>query len=390
MKFSVATNFQEDLIPKMNKKEVYEVYGKLTADFIGGCMPSYMLPSISKNKLHRHLKQAHEYGLKFNYILNSVCLGNKEWSIRGQRKLRYLLDWIASIGVDSVTVSIPYLLQLIKKDYSSLKVNVSIAAQVDNVLKAKYWEDLGAESINLDLSTYRNFILLEKIRKYIGCKLQVLTNSICFHCCPSRFYHFAMCAHGSQSDDESRGSTIEYCLLNCQYQRLLDTTNFIRVSWIRPEDIHYYEDLGIDSLKIEDRATSIENICKIVDVYTNRRYDGNLMDLIFMMSNFKNTDKFLRVIKYFFRPFRYNLFLLFELSKIASKLYVYIDNRALDGFLEHFVKGNCKDGMCIDCGYCQKVAEKAVKIDKDYRDKALLKYKDAIDSLLSKRMRGFI
>lgn len=393
MKFSVATNFQNDLIPRMNKKEVFEVYGKLTSDFVGGCIASYMLPSVNQDKLQRHLKQTHEHGLKFNYILNSVCLGNKEWSVSGQRKLRRLLDWITALGVDSVTVSIPYLLQLIKKNYSSLIVNVSIAAQVNSILKAKYWEDLGADSINLDSSLYREFDLLIKIRKYIKCKLQLLANSACLHHCLFRLYHYTINSHASQIGDKCKGSTIDFCGLSCKYLRLFDTTNFIRAIWIRPEDVHYYEKIGIDSLKFVDREALTEDICRVVDAYTNRHYDGNLLDLLLTISKKKyheGSDKFFYGLKYFFRPFKYNLFLIYKLSKLLPKLDVYIDNRALDGFLEHFVKGNCKDGMCLDCGYCQGVAEKAVKIDKGFRDKTLLKYKDAIDSLLSKRLSRFI
>ncbi len=393
MKLSVPTNFQDDLIPRLNKKEVSEVYGKLTADFVGGCMASYMLPSINKNKLHRHLNQAHAHGLKFNYLLNSVCLGAREWSIGGQRRLHRLLDWIADIGTDSVTVSNPYLLQLIKKEYPRLKVSVSISAQIDSIAKARHWGDLGADLINLDLSIYRNFALLAKIRKYTECKLQVLANSICLQHCPFRFYHFATSAHASQIGDKSKGSAIDYCLLSCKYLRLLDTTNFIHGGWIRPEDVHYYEDLGIESLKLEDRAAHTDDICRIVTAYTDRRYDGNLMDLILMMSErrfFKGPAKLSRGIKYFFRPFRYNPLLIYKLSKVLSRLEVSIDNRALDGFLEHFVKGNCKEGMCLDCGYCQKIAEKAVKIDKDYREKMASKYKLVLDMLLSQRMYKFI
>jgi len=392
MKFSVATNFDDNLILKMNKKEVSEVYGKLTADFIGGCIGSYVLPSVNQNKLRRHVNLAHANGLKFNYILNSICLGNREWSISGQRKLRRLLDWITSIGVDSVTVSIPYLLRLIKKQYPQLKICVSISTQLNSISKIRHWEDLGVDLINLDVSIYRNFDLLAKIRQYIKCQLQILANNACLYNCPFKSYHYAMNAHASHNGKYA-GSVIDYCILNCKYLRLADTTNFIRARFIRPEDLHYYEQIGIDLVKLEDRAALTEDICRVVEAYTNRHYDGNLMDLILMLSKrnyLSGPEKFLRGLKYFFRPFRYNLFIIYKLSKLLPNLEVYIDNWALDGFLDHFVKGNCKDGMCQDCGYCQKIAEKVVKIDKDYRDKTLLKYKDMIDSLLSKRMGGFI
>ena len=107
MKFSVPTNFDDNLILIMDRTEVYEVYGKLPMDFIGGCMGAYTLPSVNKKRLRQHIDCAHEAGLTFNYLLNSVCLGNKEWSISRQKKLRRFLGWLTDIGVDTVTASIP-------------------------------------------------------------------------------------------------------------------------------------------------------------------------------------------------------------------------------------------------------------------------------------------
>jgi len=394
MKFSVPTNFDDNLISTMNKAEVYEVYGKLTTDFVGGCIPSYALPAVNKNKLRRHLNHVRKYGLRFNYLLNSVCLGGKELTMGGQKELRRLLDWVVSLGIDSVTVSVPFLLQLIKKEYPRLNVNVSVGANVNNISKAKYWEGLGADLINLDSCFLsRKFDLLARIRRYVKCKLQLLVNEFCLYYCPLRACHYAASSHASQISDECRGAVINYYVLNCKYLRLVDLTDFIRAIWIRPEDIHYYEEIGIDSFKFVHRGALTEDICRVVDAYTNRYYEGNLTDLLLSVtanSHLGKPDKFLRAASYFFRPLRFNLSVIYKLSKLLSGLEVYIDNRALDGFLEHFVKGNCKDGACLDCGYCQRTADKVVKMNKDYRNEAILKYKEAIDMLLSKRMSNFI
>lgn len=388
MKFSVPTNFDDNLILIMDKREVYEVYGKLPMDFIGGSVAAYRLPSVDKMRLCRHVDRAHKAGLKFNYLLNSVCLGNREWSISGQKKLRHLLEWLTEIGVDAVTVSVPYLLQLAKKYYPALKVKASVGAGIDNVSKAKYWEDLGADLINLDCcGTCRNFSLLTKIRRSVSCELQLVANDACLYWCPLRRYHFSMNAHASQSGDESKGASIEYCALNCRYLRLLNISNFIRAIWIRPEDLCHYEAIGIDSFKFVDRTATTDDICRIVSAYTDRHYEGNLLDLLVTLSRkdiLTNTGIFLRGIRYFLRPFYFNPLLIYKLSKARMELAAYIDNRALDGFIEHFKIGKCKDGMCQECGYCQRTAEKVVKIDKDYREKILLKYKDALDALTSK------
>ena len=103
MKFSVPTNFDDNLILIMDKTKVYEVYGKLPMDFIGGCMGAYTLLSVNKKRLYRHIDCVHKAGLKFNYLLNSVCLGNKEWSISGRSAKRQVTwrirNWVISNGV---------------------------------------------------------------------------------------------------------------------------------------------------------------------------------------------------------------------------------------------------------------------------------------------------
>jgi len=119
MKLLVETNWQDQLIPKIIRKNVNELYGKLATDFTVGARFSFCLPHVSESRIDKHIiKEAHKYGLKFNYLLNAVCLDNIEYSAKGHRRLHILLDWLREIGVDSVTVTIPYLAELIKRQYA--------------------------------------------------------------------------------------------------------------------------------------------------------------------------------------------------------------------------------------------------------------------------------
>ncbi len=117
MKISVGTNFQDDYIDGIKKFQVKEVYGKLTADFIGGGRPSFMLPVIRKKKLELFIKELHRNGIQFNYLLNSTCLSNLEVTKKGYNKIRRDLDWLSKIGTDSITVAIAHLGKIIKKHY---------------------------------------------------------------------------------------------------------------------------------------------------------------------------------------------------------------------------------------------------------------------------------
>lgn len=389
MKFAIPTNFQGDLISRLdeNKKEVCYVYGKLASDFIGGGRPSLFLPAVSKRYLKRYIKEIHENGLEFNYLLNTACLGNKEYTISGQRQIRHLIDWLIDIKVDSVTVAIPYLAQLIKKNYPQLKIYASNLAYVDSVAIAKYWEDLGVDLIVLaTFSLNRDFETLSKIRKHVKCKLELIANNACLYRCPLREYHRVTIAHASQDKSHTNGYYIDYCLINCRAMRLSDSVNFIRSDWIRPEDVHYYEEIGIDSMKVVDRSKDVDFILRVTDAYIKRHYDGNLIDIFNLTSQgpyLKGAKKWLRHIRYLLKPFTVNIFSIQNLFKLPP-LEVYIDNNKLDGFLEFFVNRNCK-GLCEECNYCEEVAKKTVKMDERYQKETISKYKKIIDDIVSGR-----
>jgi len=60
---------------------------------------------------------------------------------------------------------------------------------------------------------------------------------------------------------------------------------------------------------------------------------------------------------------------------------VYIDNRALDGFMEHFRSKSCIGVDCDDCRWCHEFAAKAVTIDESNRGESLEAYEKLFESL---------
>ncbi len=384
MKFSVPHNWQAELLPGLERFKVAELYSKLASDFVGGGRASYILPHVSKSKAAMYITEARRSGAKFNYLLNATCMGNREWTIKGQRSIVALLDWLMDIGVDGVTVSIPYLLELIKRRYPKLKVCVSTQAGVDSIRRAKYWEGLGADRITLaEISVNRNFPLLRQLRRAVKCELQLIANLDCLSHCPFWIYHSVLNSHGSQDDYLSYSFLIDYCTIACNYIRLMDPVEFIRAGWIRPEDVHYYEAVGIDSIKLVNRAMTTQAILSVVDAYTKGYYEGNLLDLFSRPSKniiFQRANIFHK-FKYFFYPFRINIFTLLKARSLLDETRVYIDNKALGGFIEHFLNENCIGKSCEDCKYCADIAERAIRITPEWHAKAISNYRKYLDSL---------
>lgn len=386
MKFSVPVNWEIGLLEIIPNEKVEEVYGKIGGDLIGGGRPSFSSPVIKRADFCAYVHKAHERGFKFNYLLNSFCLGNMELQKKGRTKIRKILDSLALAKVDIITVSIPYLLEIIKKSYPEFKVHVSSMACVSSPIRAKFWEGLGADQITLpfmDDNINRDFGSLRKIRKAVKCRIQLIANCQCLNGCPFNKYHNTLNSHDSQANKVKNNLHSYYCIISCALLRFLEPWKFISSSWIRPEDAHIYDDIGIDSLKLLDRGMKTEYILRIAKAYTAERYEGNLLDLF---------------------PFNNNAYMNYKkgaleqalagiVSKFKKKEYgfipqpteedVYLNNRELDGFLEFFVRGNCSLGNCDECGYCKKIAEKALTISESYRQKVLSKSKNLLENIFA-------
>ena len=159
MKLSVAANYDGELAAELAGFPVAEVYGKFPADLVGGGRPSYMGTPLTKRDLAAYVAELERHDISFNYLLNSSCLGNREWSRAWQKKLMRLLDRLGTAwAIRRLTVSTPYLLERIKAAFPEFYVKVGIYAQIDTPRRARFWRDLGADALTLEsFSINRDF-----------------------------------------------------------------------------------------------------------------------------------------------------------------------------------------------------------------------------------------
>lgn len=395
MKLSVATNFDNNLIEQISSYPVNEIYGKLSHDFIGGGRSSYSTQGITKSVLKSHVKYACQKGIKFNYLLNTACLGNREWAPKGIRAIRKLLDWLSNLDIDIVTVSTPYLAELIKKRYPHFFLKIGIFANIDCPERARFWQDLGADMLTLEsFSINRNFPCLKSIRKSVQCQLQLIANFTCLSKCAMQIYHMNGLSHSSNTKDKT--PYLDYCILKCSFYSLKSPRLLIKSQWIRPEDIHYYEDLGYTYFKLLERNAPTNIMVKRVVAYSKRKSPRNLMELIQPYGFKQETKKeFCWWIKYFSSflfqwPFRMRN--LQKLLKKRGMLYsvkenpLFIDSEKIpSNFIEQISKRTCYlSGDCSNCGYCQSIAKESYKANQIYKKECLDLYNKVFDQLISR------
>jgi collagenase-like PrtC family protease len=388
MKLSVAYNFDPALIPALAAyRDVTEVYGKLDRDIVGGGRSTYTLRPTSWSALKSAVRQAHAHNIAFNYLLNAATLNGMEQTRSGQSAIRRFIDALDGIGIDNLTVASPFLLRLLKSRYPRFKVRIGVFALINDPSKAKSWEDMGADTLCISAtSCNRNFPLLTAIRRAVRCDLQLIANASCLPSCTHELTHMNLMTASSRTGDGNKGFCLDYCFLHCSAKKLREPLHYIRSTWIRPEDLVHYMRLGYTNFKLVERSCPTALLVKRVAAYASQSFDGNLLEIAGPVAQIgkkqgATVGQRLRMGMLMFRPLKIKISSLLKTKGYAREILfsdfrkgyapVYIDNRALDGFLTGLADRSCQTLSCNECGYCAAWANKSVTINSTYRKKSL-------------------
>ncbi|MDP3026458.1 MAG: U32 family peptidase [Nanoarchaeota archaeon] len=406
MRYDLATNFDNELIERVaDFGAVKSIYGKLASDVVGGGRPSIVLPKISRKQLRKHIETAHKHQIEFNYLLNASCTGNQEFISSSHKEFIKLIKQVQEDGADAVTVANPTMLGIVKEQFPDLNISASVYLNINNLSKLKHFENMGANQLTLHYSLNRDFELLENALKIANpeTELRLIANNVCLHNCPYGIPgHSNLLSHSSQSKDKTKGFVIDIYTIMCSLQKIKNPAEFLMAEWIRPEDVHRYEELCNKAgnsnlvLKLTDRAKTTDWLVNVVKAYAKKSYDGNLLDIINYIGNkggYAQIHKLPMVIGALTGKAKPSGLL--KLEKATFLPEVYIDNKSLNGFLDPFIKNPCKDKTCYtkdkpygECRHCYNLAEKLIKIDENKIREAIDFAEDLVHSINSGRMFG--
>jgi len=355
----VPCNWQDDLLQHLDPALVDTVYGKLAEDALGGGRPSCKLPGTDPQAAMAYIARVRQRGIHFNYVLNSACTANSEFTEAGYRAIADLVDWVAGSGADLVTVASPFVADLLVRRHPNLGICTSKFAFVSSPQQARFWQDAGAGQITVDPRITRSFRRLEAIRAAVDLQLVLLVNEACLLACPQVYYHANCDSHASQQGHNT--PYVSYSRLFCGRVFTEEPEQVVKATFIRPEDVERYERLGIDRFKLVGRVRPTAWIARAIKAYGARRYDGNLADLMGTFSTYGpgGDDG---------QPARLgpsDVSGQAELERLRKshvmRNQIAVDNRALDGYLEHFEQIDCESLSCDACGYCAGLARRAVR-----------------------------
>lgn len=378
MKFCVATTRDDGLIHGLKKIEgisgrskIYELFGSLPVSPVGSGREAISVPTVSREKAANHIELTHSLGIRFNYLINASCMGNREFSSVGYNELMEYLGWINEVGVDVVTVTIPLLIEIIRSQFPKIELNVSTVNHVRSISQIEYFRKLGVNRITLSYMSNRDFELIRRLKSIHDVDFEILVNESCLLDCPFRMYHYNLVSHGSQR--EKGEPFLQYPFLSCTLMKLQNVAELIKAPWVRPEDLYRYEELGIQYFKLAGREKTTEWLLRCAKSYFSLRHDGNLLDIIAIAT-----------------PTTSDLAMLCE-KKIEAEfrdIELYIDNNALADFLEFFETStiNCESSCGASgtgCRYCYEVATAAIKFNRVKKDEYCCLLQHALSAVRS-------
>lgn len=356
--FCIPADFKKENIDRYSElNEMYEdsklieTYGQVT---VGNVLNSGRivgaLPEVDFKKLESFVKYSLDRGIIFDYTLNPACMGNFEFTSKGAKEIFVLLRDLYNIGVKSITVSTPSLIELVKASGFEFRLKASAICEIQSPDKAAFYKSAGADRIVLDPDITRKFNIIKEICGYFGEGVELIVNNVCYKNCAYKMFHYNHEAHATLNTGTRE--VHDYYINRCAMQKASDLKNVIRLSWIRPEDLQYYMKSGICYFKIQGRQNVLQGEpVKVLEHYMKESFDGNLYDLITLFAPYTS-----------FQP--------------------YIDNKKLESFVKKFFDdpGFCKN-CCWTCKYCESWAKKSMDEEKAQKiNRKALDFFDEYDS----------
>ncbi|WP_415712920.1 U32 family peptidase [Maridesulfovibrio sp.] len=334
VQYDVPAIFEIEYLNKLkeiqaeSKDKISTLFGSSNDSLIGHCRYSSKIPDLSYESLKDYINATHEMGIEFHYTINSPWTNFIERDRNSIERLHNFIEKLIKSGVDALIVANPFLIYFIKNNFPNIRIVASINFQTASIYKFKELLGLGCDSVVLDRTMNRKIHHLKSLSGYSHC-FSLLVNSTCLVDCPLLQYHAnenGFMSSNSGVEIQDKRFCVDYCLGKIKKEPM----ELLKAPWIRPEDIHMYEGVGVKKFKIHGRNEPMDRVLEIVEAYLNRK---NSSDNLFLL--FPN-----------FRQWFPELNMLFSNSKLSNVK-----------FIDHFFKKSC-DLDCDHCNYCAEIFKK--------------------------------
>jgi len=257
-----------------NPTKITEVYG--ASPLLDSGRPREDLMNVGLDEVSDYFRFCRSLGITTNYLFNAVY-GSVDQELLD--KIQRLVD---STRPDKVTISSYQLMEHFSELFPEIPIYVSTITGIkapSDLQKVKELREKGMNiegvSLHHDSTLDRNISLMVGAAEEQDLGLSILVNENCEAECPIRRKHYEIWTASQRSD------SYDPCLNACITHILEEPWKLLGLAgMIRPEDIDFYNELGIHTFKIAGRNKSSDWLELVVRAYAKRDYQGNLIDLL--------------------------------------------------------------------------------------------------------------
>lgn len=289
--------------------------------------------SVDKEKeiLLSDLHQCRANGLGLDLLFNANCYGKDAYGENLRNQVYGVLDELKQNGLfpEVVTTTSQYIAKVIKRKYPEIDIRASVNMRIESTKSMEFISDI-FDSFYICRDIQRDLDIVKRFHEWSeshGKKMCMLVNSACLRCCPVQIWHDNFLCHESWRGEEQEFILhYPYRLCGRHFKGDEHLVDYLRMSWIRPEDVHYYEPYAY-TMKLATRRTDHPEL--MLKAYCEGGYDGSLLD--YLGINRKD---------------------------------VILDNKSFpDDWVQSGIAQNCALN-CTECGKCDAVLKRILKTGK--------------------------
>ncbi len=317
---------------------VLEVYAAERHSLIGSGRTSNTVYERT-HPVEEYIAEAHRHNIRFEYLWNAITIDGMEWDPEFQRKIHAESRKLVDAGVDSFTVTNPFLCIKFKQWFPHMAITSSVNNHLDSIEKVdQLISHTKIDRIMLDNRHSRNFRLIKELhRKFPAHPVIVLANEACLPDCVLQSYHQEHTAHASRQD--STYDAPDLCRIHCTIAKMKNPAYTLKAPWVRPEDIRYLFDHGASLVKLAGRTEASEWIIRMCRAYACGSYDGDVWEFVEKPGSVR--PEWEAAAGRELKPCRFT-----------------VNNRELEGFIEPFVDGSVpcvtSHNGCGSCKWCDR------------------------------------
>lgn len=231
-------------------------------------------------ELERELKEIRGMGVRLDLLFNANCYGAFAISSRFREEIVSILSYLDNRELlpEIITTTSPFVAHVVRETYPGIEIRASVNMRIDSTLAMEYLSGL-FDSFHIRRDLQRDLETVKLFHDWCvrhGKKLVMLANSGCLRNCPAQSFHDNLVAHDSEVD-EMRNDRFLPHLCWSLYRERKNFVEFLRSSWLRPEDLSVYEPY-FPVVKLATRQHSHPRM--VIGAYASGHFDGNLLDLM--------------------------------------------------------------------------------------------------------------